>query len=124
MHVSTFKQREQFPDFLSGNYIHVNWTTICYIVKMVLLSKSIHTIEKFTCNGCGFQTSNTQLFTKHQKSLHEDSKYPCDSCDFKATKRGSLTAHNRSIHKGKKYPCDLCDHKATQGGDLTRHKQS
>ena len=45
------------------------------------LEKSIHVMQKFPCNLCGYKAIRQSYLTTHKQSKHEEIKYSCTKCD-------------------------------------------
>ena len=107
-----------------------------------------HSIVKFECDQCDFQTTQQGEITRHIISKHEQSStnsvtYSNDQCfnqasrqviqntneginacnasDYQAGYQSDLPEHIQTKHGISKYSCDSCSYKATTQNRLTKH---
>jgi len=80
---------------------------------------------RYSCDQCGFTTTDRTYLKKHKATVHEGVRYPCDQCDRAPfTQVGALNKHKESVHKGIRYPCDQCNFTTTDSTYLKKHKAS
>ena len=107
-----------------------------------------HSIVKFECDQCDFQTTQQGEITRHIISKHKQSStnsvtYSNDQCfnqasrqviqntneginacnasDYQAGYQSDLPEHIQTKHGISKYSCDFCSYKATTQNRLTKH---
>jgi hypothetical protein len=52
----------------------------------------------YSCNGCGYSSTNKTDVSRHVESHHMALQYPCKVCDQVLKTRRCLTNHMRSRH--------------------------
>jgi hypothetical protein len=87
-------------------------------------NQAVHLGKKYPCEYCNYQATSKDSMTVHQRAIHEGIKYKCKDCEYQATSKGNLTKHREGIHEGKKYPCSECEYEARSKGGLNMHKQN
>ena len=74
--------------------------------------------DKYTCQICGYRTSQKTHFNQHSQVAQEGRKFQCPECEFRTINKSILMTHQKSVHMGLKFQCPECDYEANTKGNV------
>ena len=58
---------------------------------------------KYSCELCGYQTSQKTQLKLHELAVHDGNKFQCPECEYQSSYKASIFSHHRSVHMGQRF---------------------